>query len=149
MPGRGFGIPIFPLLFVSLYWRGGDIFENGTEGKLHKWKDCFVYKKIEKAEYRFFFFFGLFRATHVVYGSSQARGRIGATDTAMQDPSRVCDLNHSSQQCRILKALSEARDQTFVLMDASQIRFHCATTGTPEFQFKIIKMYMLQWEKYF
>ena len=36
------------------------------------------------------------------------------------------------QQCWILnpllKPLREARDQTFVLMDASQIRFGCATT---------------------
>ena len=50
---------------------------------------------------------------------SQARGRIGAvvadlhtTATAMPDPSRICDLHHSSQQCWILNPLSEARDGT-------------------------------------
>ena len=32
--------------------------------------------------------------------------------TASQDPSHVCDLYHSSQQCRILNLLSEARDWT-------------------------------------
>ena len=30
---------------------------------------------------------------------------------------------------------SEARDQTYVLMDTSQIDFHCTTTGTPFFFF--------------
>ena len=31
--------------------------------------------------------------------------------TAMWNPSWVCDLYHSSQQCRILNPLSEARDR--------------------------------------
>jgi len=43
------------------------------------------------------------------------------TATATQDPSHVCDLHHSSQQCQILNPLSKARDPTCVLMDASQI----------------------------
>jgi len=62
----------------------------------------------------------LFRVAPMVYGSSQARGRIGAV-AAMPDPSHVCDLHHSSRQCRILNPLSEAKDQTQVLMDASQV----------------------------
>jgi len=44
------------------------------------------------------------------------------TATATQDPSRICNLHHSSWRRRILNPLSEARDQTYVLMDASQIR---------------------------
>ena len=32
------------------------------------------------------------------------------TATATSDPSCVCDLYHSSQQCQILDPLSEARD---------------------------------------
>ena len=39
--------------------------------------------------------------------------------TAMPDPSRVCDLHHSSPQHRILTPWSEARDRTHILMDAS------------------------------
>ena len=35
-----------------------------------------------------------------------------ATATAMQEPSHVCDLHHSSQQYFILNPLSEARDWT-------------------------------------
>ena len=34
------------------------------------------------------------------------------TATAMQDPSRICDLHHSSWQCRILNPLSGARDKS-------------------------------------
>ena len=45
------------------------------------------------------------------------------TATAMWDPSRIFDLHHSSRQCRILNPLSEARDQTCILMDAGQIHF--------------------------
>ena len=52
-----------------------------------------------------------------------------ARATATPDPSRVCDLHHSSQQRRILDPLSEARDETPILMDASRVPFHCATTG--------------------
>ena len=43
------------------------------------------------------------------------------TATATRDPSRICDLHHSSWQCRILNPLCEARDQTCVLMDASRV----------------------------
>ena len=51
--------------------------------------------------------------------------------TAMWDPSHICDLHLRSQQHRILNPLSEARDQTLILMDTSQAHYHWATTGTP------------------
>ena len=46
------------------------------------------------------------------------------TATALQEPSLVCDLHHSSWQPWILNPLSKARDRTRLLMDASQICFH-------------------------
>ena len=53
-----------------------------------------------------------------------------ATATAMWDPSCICNLYHSSQQCQIPDPLKEARDQTHILMDTSQILFRWATMGT-------------------
>ena len=46
------------------------------------------------------------------------------TATATPDPSHICDLHHSSQQHQILSPLSEARDQTYVLMDDSEVHLH-------------------------
>ena len=43
------------------------------------------------------------------------------TATATSDLSHICDLHHSSWQCRILNPLSEARDRTRVLTDASWV----------------------------
>ena len=45
-----------------------------------------------------------------------------ATGAATQNPSHVCDIQHSSAQRQILNPLSKARDRNYVLMDASQIR---------------------------
>ena len=42
---------------------------------------------------------------------------------AMPDPSCVCNLYHSLWQHQIPNALSEARDQTCILMDTIQICF--------------------------
>ena len=87
----------------------------------------------------FLFIFSLFRVAPLAYGGSQARGLIGAVEpaytraTATPDPSRVCDLHHSSQQRRILYPLREARDWPHNLMVPSQICICCAMVGTPEF----------------
>ena len=50
---------------------------------------------------------------------------------AMENPSGVCNLYHSSQQHQILNPLSEARDRTRILMYTSQVHYHSAPTGTP------------------
>ena len=75
----------------------------------------------------FFFVFCLFRAPPLAYGGPRLRvkSELGlpayATATAMPDPSHVCDLYHSSQQCWIPSPLSEARDRTHVPMDTHQV----------------------------
>ena len=45
------------------------------------------------------------------------------TATAMWDPSHICKLHHSSRQCQIPNLLSNARDQTCILMDTGRIWF--------------------------
>ena len=57
------------------------------------------------------------------------------TATAMQDPSHIYDLYHSSWQCRIPNTLREARNKTHILMDTSQIHLCCTTMGTPSEHF--------------
>ena len=61
----------------------------------------------------------------------------------MQDLSWVCNLHHSLWQHRIPDPLSEAQDRTCILMDASQIRFHWDTTGTPHLFFLHDELYSL------
>ena len=55
------------------------------------------------------------------------------TATAMPDSSHVCDLCHSSQQCRLFSPLSKARDQTHVLIDSRQVHYCWTTTELQEF----------------
>ena len=43
------------------------------------------------------------------------------TATETWDPSSTYDLHYSSRQQRILNPLSEARDQTHILRDTSQV----------------------------
>ena len=81
------------------------------------------------------FFWGgvFFKATPSAYGSCQARGQIeAAADGLRQSHSNEGSELHLGLTPRwILNPLSKARDQTCVLMDASQIHFCCATMGTP------------------
>ena len=44
-----------------------------------------------------------------------------AAVTAMPGLSHICNLHLSSCQCQILNPLSEARDQTQILMDISRV----------------------------
>ena len=83
-----------------------------------------------------FFFFWSFLGLHLRHMQVP---RIGVESElqlpAMQDPSHVCNVYHSSQQCQILNSWSEARDRTFNLMVPSQICFCCATKRIPLFHF--------------
>ena len=54
---------------------------------------------------------------------SELQLRATATATAIPDPNHICDLRYSSQQHQILNALGKARDQTCILVGASQIHF--------------------------
>ena len=89
-------------------------------------------------EFFFFFWSFVFFGSHLQHMDVPRLGvewelQLLAYATATRDPSCICDLHHSSQQCWILNPLSEARDPTCNLMVLSQIHFHCATTGTPKY----------------
>ena len=82
----------------------------------------------------FFFFLGLYpRHMEVPRLGAKSELKLQAyiTAIAMQDPSRIFNLHHSSGQCRIHNSLSQARDQTCNLMVPGWIHFCCTTTGTP------------------
>ena len=80
-----------------------------------------------------FFFFLLFRAALVAYGSLQARGRIGGSCQSKPQPqqpgdqSHVYDLHHSSRQHQVLNPQIEAR----VPMDTSRVHYYWAMMGIP------------------
>ena len=73
----------------------------------------------------------------MAYGSSQARGRIRDAAAGLhhsqsnEESEPICNLYHSSWKRWILNPLSEARDETHVFMDTSQVHYHQTTTGTP------------------
>ena len=52
--------------------------------------------------------------------------------TATPDPSHICNLHHSSQQCRILNPTEQGQDRTCVLIDTSWVHYCWATMETPE-----------------
>ena len=63
--------------------------------------------------------------------------------TITQDPSWVCDLHHSSQECQILITMSEAMDLTHILMDPIWVFYHWAMTGTPISRYSRLQMFPL------
>ena len=82
----------------------------------------------------FFFFFFFLGHTHSLWkvpclGVNWRWRRLYTT--AHPDPSRICDLYHSSWQCHILNPLREARDWTCILVDSGWVCNCWATMGTP------------------
>ena len=72
-----------------------------------------------------------------------------ATATATPDLSHICNLHYSSRQHQILNPLSKARDRTCILpMDASQIHFCWATTGTLRSGISLLWLRSLLWSRF-
>ena len=103
-------------------WRGGGGDEAGKAGEAF-----IIFSKTMTIS---FFFFLVFLGLHP---QQMEVPRLGVklklqllaytTATAIPDLSCVCNLCHSSQQHQVLNSLSEARDQTCVLMDTSWVRY--------------------------
>ena len=86
--------------------------------------------------YLFLFLFFCFLGPHPWHMEVPRLGvklklQLPAFTMAIRNLSCICDLHHSSWQHCIPDPLSEARDQTCVLMDTSQICFRYTTVGTP------------------
>ena len=88
----------------------------------------------------FFFFSFSFLGLHL-WHMEVPRMQLPAYTTATPDPSCVCNLHHSSQKHQILNPLSEARDQSSVLMDTSQVHYLWATMGTPQWRILMALFY--------
>ena len=86
-------------------------------------------------------FFFLFRSSPVEYGSSQAMGWIKAaaeayaTATATPNLNCICDLCCSLYQHWILNPLSDARDQTHILIGVSWVLNLLSHTGNSSIHF--------------
>ena len=118
------------------------LFANWSQGRY--WLYLFIYLFI------FFVFLGPHRRHMEVPRLGVESGLwplAYTTATVTPDPSCVCDLHHSSRQCHILNPLSEARDWTYILMDASQIRFRWAMTGIPGIDFKLYRWGHRSWHE--
>ena len=70
-----------------------------------------------------FCLFAFSRAAPLVYGGSQARGPIGAAAASLRQSQRNSEpcLQPTPSSRKLWNPLSEARDRTCVLTDASQI----------------------------
>ena len=84
------------------------------------------------------------RVAPAAYGSSEARGQNGAAAAGLglhhsHPGSKLC-LRPTPQLTATLdsRTTEMAKDQTHILMDTSQIHFHCTTMGTPIFCLNII-----------
>ena len=90
-----------------------------------------------------FSFFLLFRAVPVAYEvpglgvKFELQLPAYATATAMQGLGRICDLHYSSWKFPILNPLSEARNQTRILMDASWVLNPLSHNGNSHVSFLI------------
>ena len=54
------------------------------------------------------------------------------TATSKQDPSRICNLHHSSQQGLLLNPLSKARYGTLIFMDYSWVHNPLSHSGSSQ-----------------
>ena len=68
-----------------------------------------------------------------------------STATAKQDPSLICSLHNSSQQCRILNSLSEARDRTHILVDTRDLLLLSHNGNSRDRFYLIFTPYIKKW----
>ena len=122
------------ILFLWLSWKGKCV-QRKDQGCSHLGcrERCTTKEHRETFSFSFFVFLRLYPRQMEVPRlgvKSELQLQAYTTATAMWDPSHICDIHHSSQQGSILNPLGEARDQTPILMDTSQVHYHWVTMGT-------------------
>ena len=114
----------------SVLWGRHSLALWGQQGGVRP--QCFREQRTHRHQVVFFLGGGLFvfsgpHPQHMEIPRLGVQSELPAYTTAparaMPDPSRVCNLHHSSWQRQILNPLSEAMGQTCVLMNTSQIYF--------------------------
>ena len=95
-----------------------------------KWAEGSPGQGVSAGHFFFFFFSCLLRAAPIAYGSSQARGQIGATaagphhshsNTGFEPHLQRTSQLSAIQDAGMLSPLSETRGQTHILMDTSRV----------------------------
>ena len=113
--------PIRPIAWESPYAVGVAL---KKKNQLQKKKELNFIYKLYRPKYIFFSVFLELHPWHMEVPKlgvkSELQLLVYTTATAIWDLSRVCDLHHSSWQCQIPDPPSKARDQTYILMYASQ-----------------------------
>ena len=98
----------------------------------------------------FLFYYFIFRATPIVYGSSQARVQIRATAAGLRHSHSNAGsqlhlgLNTTAHGNARSLTLREATDQTHILMDPNRVCYCRATTVTP-WNTEILSEHLLIW----
>ena len=101
-------------------------------------KDLSVLLMFLNSQIFFFFFSPLFRAAPSAHGSSQARGRTGATAAGLHHSNGKSEPHlWPSRQLMAMPdpdPVSKAEDQTCIFRDTAWLCFRCTTMGTPNRQ---------------
>ena len=110
-----------------------DLGQEGNFQETHSGSVC-MYMCVHVCVYFFLFFFLGPHPWHVEVPrlgvESELQLLAYATATATPDPTCLCNLYHSSEQHWILNPLNKAKDRTRILMETSQVPYHCTTMGT-------------------
>ena len=97
----------------------------------HCYLSVYPEKRFQVGPFRFHFFSSQPHPQHMEVLRLGVESELYLLAHTTAELSLICKLYHSSWQRQILNPLSKAKDRTCVLMDASQICFHWATTETP------------------
>ena len=110
-------VQFYPLVLCLFCFRKVDFFCEVWGCKYCSWKKEAMVQ--ERKPFYFIFIYFVFLGLHLHHMEvprlgvkSELQPSAYTTALATPDPSRVCDLHHSSGQCQLLNPLSEARDRT-------------------------------------